>query len=171
MGFFFSGIALSWERDGVKAVASGESWDAPWSSGPGSSPPARAARALEVRAYPRCAPPTKHFQALSGPPPVLSCLPTPGFPVRSCLQAIIRKRGPSGGQIPGVTLKTWASTCLHWSENKDSVVQNIVVIVHVTFTQVWQSSESFDDKASFPEHLRQAIHLLFPILSLDFQNF
>lgn len=77
----------------------------------------------------------------------------------------------SGGQIPGVTLKTWASTCLHWSENKDSVVQNIVVIVHVTFTQVWQSSESFDDKASFPEHLRQAIHLLFPILSLDFQNF
>lgn len=101
MGFFFSGIALSWERDGVKAVASGESWDAPWSSGPGSSPPARAARALEVRAYPRCAPPTKHFQALSGPPPVLSCLPTPGFPVRSCLQAIIRKRGPSGGPDSG----------------------------------------------------------------------
>lgn len=48
--FFPSGIALSWERGGVKAVASGESWDAPWSSGPGSSPPARAARALEVRA-------------------------------------------------------------------------------------------------------------------------
>lgn len=77
----------------------------------------------------------------------------------------------SGGSVAGVTLRTWASTCLYWSENKDSIVQNIVVIVHVAFTQVWQSSESFDDKAGFSEHLRQAIHLLFPILSLDFQNF
>lgn len=93
---------------------------------------------------------------------------------------IILPRGPPhitgyissyGEQIPGLTLKTWASTCLYWSGNKDRVVQNIVGIVLVAFTQVWQSSESFDDKASFPEHRRQTLLLLFPILSLGFQGF
>lgn len=37
----------------------------------------------------------------------------------------------------GWALKTRASTCLYGFENKDSVVQNVVVIVHVAFTQVW----------------------------------
>lgn len=71
----------------------------------------------------------------------------------------------------GGTPKTAIATRLYWFEDKDSVVQNVVVIVHVAFTQVWQSGERFDDKPSFSENLRQTVHLLFPVLSLDFQNF
>lgn len=76
-----------------------------------------------------------------------------------------------GGRVQGWTLKAWACTCLYWSEEKDNDVQNVVVIVHVTFTQARQSGENFNGKASFPEGFRQAVHLFFPMLSLYFQNF
>lgn len=74
------GHCLSWERDGAVAAASGsaESWDAPWSSGPGSLPCACAARALEVRARPCCAP--QPFQAPGRP--LQSC---PAFPLPEAL--------------------------------------------------------------------------------------
>lgn len=101
---FFSATALSWERDGVMATASGfsESWDAPWSSGPRSSPHARAARALEVRAHPCCAHlPPPAFSSPGSSPSVLSCFPTPRFPVRSCPPSHYWKKGPSGGPDSG----------------------------------------------------------------------
>lgn len=79
---------------------SSKSWDAPWSSGPGSLPHARAARALEVRAHPCCAPPPPAFSRPGSSPPVLSCLPTPRFPARSC--PIIGKGGRVEGQNGGL---------------------------------------------------------------------
>lgn len=56
-------------------------------------------------------------------------------------------------------------------ENEDGVIQDVIIVVHVAFAQVRESGERLDGEAGFLEDVRQAVHLLLPRLSFDFQNF
>lgn len=62
--------------------------------------------------------------------------------------------GPVRKRTLGQDLKTRAYTCLHGFEDKDSIIQSVVVIIHVTLTQVWQSGDRFNNKTSFAENFR-----------------
>lgn len=54
-------------------------------------------------------------------------------------------------------------------KNKYSIVKNVVIMIHVPFTEVWQSRHSLHVKAHFLENLcRQIRDLLFP--SFSFQS-
>lgn len=69
---------------------------------------------------------------------------------------------------------TWLSLSRFWTilwglKNKYSIVKNVVIIIHVPFTEVWQSRHSLHLKAHFLENLcGQIRHLLFP--SFSFQS-